>query len=200
MSVDALIQVLEHVPEGELTGDARHRVIRLLAECWQDFRGANETAMEAWKLGRAEELRWKSPFVSFTIERHGATVLGSSRAELQTWKLNLETRNAQCARKTFRQLRPASPRLDVKLIATRVCEIIREGSASNSDLVENGVVVWKSDDEVWIYHGKLIPGTGYSQTVAGRRKRFRDELTSMMKSLGWKLREIRRAMIFTKPA
>ena len=89
---------------------------------------------------------------------------------------------------------------DVRIGQERKEESIREGSGSNSDLVQNGVVVWKGDDEVWVYHGKLIPGGGYQQTVAGRRKRLRDELTNIMKPLGWKLFEVRQAMIFKKVA
>jgi hypothetical protein len=154
--------------------------------------------MHARKLDRAEKFWWKPPVLTFTIERHGATVLGSSRADLQRWELNLTTRDAECSKESYRQIHPATPKLDVKPIASRVCETIREGSGSNSDLVQNGVVVWKGDDEVWVYHGKLIPGGGYQQTVAGRRKRFRDELTNVMRSLDWKLLEVRQAMIFKK--
>ena len=95
-----------------------------------------------------------------------------SGADLQKWTLNLTARHAQCSKESYRQLRPASPKLDVEPIASHVCESIREGSGSNSDLVQNGVVVWKGDDEVWVYHGKLIPGGGYQQTVAGRRNGF----------------------------
>jgi hypothetical protein len=55
-------------------------------------------------------------------------------------------------------------------LALRVCETIREGSGSNSDLVQKGVVVWKGDDEVWAYQGKLNPGGGYQRTVVGQAK------------------------------
>jgi hypothetical protein len=130
----------------------------------------------------------------------GATMLGSSRADLQRWTLNLTARDAQCSKESYRQIHPASFKLNVKPIASRVCESIREGSGSNSDLVQNGVVVWKGDDEVWVYHGKLIPDDGYQQTVAGRRKRCRDELTNIMKPFGWNLLEVHRAMIFRKVA
>jgi hypothetical protein len=200
MSIEALIEVLEHIPKGRLAKDVRDKLIPLLSECWHDFEGSSEASMREWKLDRDEDFFWNPPVLSFTIERHGATVLGSSRADIQRWKLNLTTRDAQCSKESYRQIHPASPKLDVKPIASRVCETIREGSGSNSDLVQNGVVVWKGDDEVWVYHGKLIRDDGYQQTVAGRRKRFRDELTNIMKPLGWKLLKVRQAMIFKKEA
>ena len=200
MSIETLIEALRHIPEGRLTEDVREKLIPLLRECWHDFRGSSEASMRAWKLDRAEEFWWNPPLLSFTIEGHGATMLGSSRADLQNWTLNLTARDAQCSKERYRQIRPASPKLDVKPLASRVRESIRQGSGSNSDLVQNGVVVWKGDDEVWVYHGKLIPGGGYQQTVAGRRKRLRDELTNIMKPLGWKLLEVRQAMIFKKVA
>ena len=200
MSIDTLIEVLKHIPQGRLTKDVRNKLIPLLSECWSDFRGSSEASMRAWKLDRAEEFLWNPPRPSFIIERHGATVLGSSRADLQRWELNLAARDARCWKESYRQIRPASPKLDVKPIASRVCETIREGSGSNSDLVQNGVVVWKGDDEVWVYHGKLIPGGGYRRTVTGRRKRFRDELTNIMTPLDWKLLEVSQAMIFKKAA
>ena len=147
-----------------------------------------------------KDFSWKPPLLSFRIERHGATVRGSSRADLQGWVLNLTTREAQCSKESYRQIRPASGKLDVKPIALRVCETIREGSGSNSDLVQSDVVVWKGDDEVWVYHGKLISGGGYQQTVVGRRKRLRDELTNRIKPFGWTLLKVRQAMIFKKTA
>ena len=197
MTINTLIQVLGQTSPGALTKDVCDKVVPLLRECWQDFRGWDETSMQPWKLDRAEELHWNPPLLSFTIERHGAIVLGSTRAELQRWKLNLTTRTAQGLPQGYRQLRPVSPKLDVKSIAADVCEAVRQGSKSNSDLVRKGVVVWKGDDEVWIYHGKLISG-GFKQTVGGRRKRFREELTNMMEPLGWKQLKLHQAMIFSK--
>jgi hypothetical protein len=60
-------------------------------------RGADETAMEGWKVSRAEELSWNPPILSFTIERHGATARGSSRAELHEWTVTLHEGTAHWA-------------------------------------------------------------------------------------------------------
>jgi hypothetical protein len=198
MTITTLIQVLEPIPPGVLTKDVCDRVISLLRECWQEFSGSDETFMQPRKLHRAEQFQSNSPFLSFAIERHGATMLGSTRAELQRWEPNLTTQTARCFQQSYRQLERASPKVDVKPIAARVCETVRQGRKPKSDLVRNGVIEWRGDDEVWIYHGKLIPDEGYAQTVAGRRKRFRKELTNIMKPFGWKLLKVRQAMVFTK--
>jgi len=40
-------------------------------------------------LGRMEEVLWSPPDLTFSIERHGAAALGSSRAELQEWMIDV---------------------------------------------------------------------------------------------------------------
>src|SRR5262245_1636203 len=121
------------------------------------------------------------------IERHGATVLGSTRAELHRWSVDMHQQTARCEQGSYRQLLPTAPRLDVKPIAARVCEAVQQGPASDCDLVKSGILVWKSDEEVEVKHGRLVPGGGYQQTVEGRRKRFRKQLRERMQIIGWGL-------------
>lgn len=62
---------------------------RSLAACWHEFKG-DDGGMEGYKLlHRMENVAWHPPILSFTIERHGGTVLRSSRATLQEWWLDL---------------------------------------------------------------------------------------------------------------
>jgi hypothetical protein len=84
----------------------------------------------------------------------------------------------------YRQICPTAPRLNVKPIAARVYEAVRQGPNLNSDLISSGILVWK-DDRILIQHGKLISGS-YQKTISGRRKRFRKELESLMAADGWK--------------
>jgi hypothetical protein len=132
--------------------------------------------MTAWKLHRPEDLSWNPPFLSFTIERHGAAMLGSSRAELHKWTVDLDKETAGCAQGRYRQLRAIAPRLNVKPIAARVRDAVQQGPAASCALVKDGIVVWNGNNQLSIKHGALIPGGGYEQTVAGRRRRFRNEL------------------------
>jgi hypothetical protein len=55
----------------------------LLIECWGLLGGSSQEGTTADKLsGRIENLRWQPPYLLFQIERHGGTVMGSSRAEI----------------------------------------------------------------------------------------------------------------------
>jgi hypothetical protein len=171
----SLLEELRNTPHGAIEGHAKYKVMHLLANCWDELEGAGETAMQARKLDRAEDVSWNPPVLSFTIERHGATVLGSSRAELHRWSVDMHERTARCEPGRYRQLRPTAPRL-VKL----------------------GILVWKSDDEIEVKHGRLVPGGGYQQTVAGRRRRFRKQLTERRQTIGWGLLSVQRSMTFRK--
>jgi hypothetical protein len=193
LSVRPLLNKLNDTPQGPIKGPTRDEIISLLAKCWQDLEGADQTSMKDWKLSRLENLSWNPPVFSFTIERHGATVLGSTRAELQEWTVNLNLATAHCATGGYRQLVPTAPKLDVKPIAAGVCDAVRQGPA-----LKQGIVVWHDSDHVSIRHDVLIPSDGYQQTVAGRRRRFRNELTNRMKAIGWKLESVGRSMKFKK--
>ena len=196
--LSALLKELESIPSGAILGEVRKSILGLLEKTWQQLLGSGETSMESGKIWRAENLHWEPPVLSFTIERHGGTVLGSTRGGLHDWFVDLKEGTARCVQGRHRQLTPNIPRPDVKPIAGRVCEAVQQGQASQSDLVSNGIIVWKSDDEVWINHGRLISGSGYAQTVADRRRRFRKQLTDRMKALGWDFVEVKRSMIFKR--
>jgi hypothetical protein len=90
-----------------------------------------------------------------------------------------------------------SKRIDVKPIAARVCEAVRQGPDSTSLLVQKEIVVWKGNDEVSIKHGELVSGNN-QQTIASRRKRFRRELIDRMKTLGWDFVALGRGMSFKR--
>jgi hypothetical protein len=97
---------------------------RLLATCWHEFSG-DHGGMEGRKLlGRMERVEWNPPILSFNIERHGGTVLGSSRAELQQWTLDIDRRTAACEAVSHGQLRPMQRRLDVVPLAEGVARLI----------------------------------------------------------------------------
>jgi hypothetical protein len=197
-SIQALSDELSKTPKGAIPEAARDEIITLLAHCWRDLQGAGETSMEDWKLNRLEDLSWNPPLLSFTIERHGGTVLGSTRAELHKWTVNVTLGSASCTRGRYRQLVPTAPRLDVKPIAARVCDSVQQGPASNCELVKQGIVVWHGGDHILIKHGVLIPNDGYQRTISGRRRKFCNELTNMMKPLGWELVSVQRFLKFRK--
>src|SRR5262249_33655693 len=100
----------------------------LLAACWGDLE-ADDGGMESYKLlNRMEDVTWTPPRLNFAVERHGGTVMGSSRAELQHWEVDLENRTAMLAKTGHRQLRQTAQRIYVKPLVERVLTAFRNGS------------------------------------------------------------------------
>src|SRR5271157_472113 len=77
---------------------------RLLAEVWDDLGGDNGGMAGIKLIRRMERVEWHRPILTFLIERHGGTVLGSTRAELQRWSVHLDRGTATCVRTGHRQL------------------------------------------------------------------------------------------------
>jgi hypothetical protein len=151
----------------------------LFAPCWEDLAGSSDGGMEGNKLfGRMESVEWWPPLLTFKIERHGGASLGSSRAELQHWAVDISKRIACLGGSSHRQLRPSQSRLDVKPLANAVARSIL--SRQRDEYLK-----WFPDGHVLVSIGKLIPVGGPKQTIAGRRKRFRTALDAILKENGW---------------
>jgi hypothetical protein len=145
-------------------------------------------------------LKWNPPILSFTVERHGAAVLGSTRAERQYWSVDLVKRTATATTSGYKQLRPqAAPitKKDMERIAERVCEAVQDGPNSASEYVQTRIIEWRGPDRVLVKHAELIPATN-KQTALGRRKRFRPVLKEKMRALGWNLVGVTPWMTFAK--
>jgi len=154
------------------------KVAGLLSQCWHVFKGTRETKMRMDKLHRMEEPKWVPPMLTFLIERHGATVMGSSRAAVHVWALDLETLTATVAEDGRRQLYPMDKQLDVKPLAQNLADAITNGDPDPR-------LKWARDGSVKVNIGEVIPATN-KQTTAGRRRRLRDELSRLLWDQGWK--------------
>jgi len=156
------------------------RLEALLAECWDEFDGSAEEGMAGSKLHqRMQDVGWNPPRLRFTIERHGGTVLGSSRAERHEWILDVNDMTATCARIGYRQIRPMAPRLDVRPLAEEIVQMIVEHKVDDR-------LKWNDDGTVRVEIGKIIPeNSAIKPTVAGRRKRFRQMVDDLLASAGW---------------
>jgi hypothetical protein len=180
--------ILNNLQCGSIPPDIQEQVLDLVTTCWGEFEGSGATEMEARKIcrdGGPKDLTWDPPEFSFTIDRHGGTVMGSKRAERQTWTLNLQMLTATPGVSGYRQLRPNSPKFDVTPVAKDICEAVQRGPATPSDFVDRGIVEWRGNDEIRVKHADLVPNEGPNQTISGRRKRLRDKLQSEMKAIGW---------------
>ena len=173
------IQDLREFAEGLMPGPItdRQRLIDLLERAWRDLAGGEDTKMEVDKLPRIEEPRWRPPCIEFIIERHGGAVLGSTRAELHTWVVDLDRERADIARTGHRRLQPMDPRLDVIPLAESLAQAIIEGKPDDR-------IKRMKDGSVRIETGSIIPLTN-KQTTAGRRKRLRCALVELLGPHGW---------------
>src|SRR3954471_2798560 len=78
--------------------DETSHLERLLAGNWHAL-GGDHGGMAGSKLfGRIEAVGRHPPILGLTIERHGGTTLGSTRAEMQRWSVDLDRRTAMLER------------------------------------------------------------------------------------------------------
>lgn len=177
---DDLMAFLRRLPTGQVPNDRLSALKDLVESWWDDFDGADYGGMEPYKLrNRIEKAEWNPPVLSFIIERHGGTVLGSSRATLQRWSLNLDDMTADCDESGYRQLEPLNPPLKVDPIATEIAgAILGHEKHSHLDWLKNGGVRVRTTE---LLGGQAIP----KQTMDGRRQRLRKRLFSLLEPHGW---------------
>jgi hypothetical protein len=155
------------------------RLEHLLADAWDDL-GGDEAGMVGHKLiGRMENIEWQPPVLTFMIERHGGTVLGSTRAELQRWTVDLDRKTATCDHTVQRQSSPMAEKVDVGSMAEELAQKIVDGVADDR-------LRWLEDGRVRVEAARSFPAqSGYKQTVQGRRLRFRARLIERLRATGW---------------
>jgi hypothetical protein len=142
-----------------------------LKDAWPHLDGSLSGGMSAEKLHRLEVPKWKPPVLTFHIERHGGTVLGSTRAEIQRWVVNIESGTAEQARSTHRQVRTMAQRWSPHPLAEELANAIRNGK-------EHRNLCWRKKGTVALT-GDAVP-EGFKQTVAGRKKRLKAAIAEIL--------------------
>lgn len=105
----------------------------LLAKAWESLIGTKSGGMRAEKLlGRIDSVAWNPPRLEFTIERHGATVEGSTRANLQNWVVDVERGTADLRGSGTRQVRRSQPRLDIAILVVEISASVLAGGVSKA--------------------------------------------------------------------
>ncbi len=175
---------MTRVEPGTVSDEAQvARIQSFLMACWDEFDGSDQESMEAHKLARMEQVRWAPPILGFVIERHGGTVMGSTRAELQFWAVDLERSEARAGSGGYRQLHPRQRPMTRRKMTELVSEIV--------DLVEkqrkDDRVQYHEDGSVRVLVSNVIADEGPKETVRGRRKRFRKILEELFAEHGYKL-------------
>jgi hypothetical protein len=146
---DLLKRQLFELPPGEVAQAGR--VAMRLAGCWHEFTGSGSERMHAGKLGRMEAAHRDPPVLSFTIERHGAMSVGSTRAELQQWRIDLDRKTARCERsRSYRQALARAEAVSIEPIARELAESIIAGRADQR-------LKWQGGGTVRVLMAKLFP-------------------------------------------
>lgn len=161
----------EEIPVTELAG--------YLKKIWDDLAGADAESMSAEKLDRLEMPNWQPPKLSFQIERHGGMKFGSSRGEIQTWCVDLRQGTASVVGQGYRQRKPRNPPFRAEAEATSIANAIVEGRRDDPRFS------WREDGTVQInLEGipEIANQAASQQTLADRRRRFRNALVEVMAS------------------
>jgi len=156
------------------------RIESLLSRCWSKLEGSREGGMTPDKIsGRIEEMEWNPPFLTFLIERHGGTVLGSKLADLQGWKIDVDLGTATVGPGGRRLVRKRAPPLNVGPIADKIVALILAG-------VKDELLKWYGDSKVRIWMSVLIPdSSGPNQTIRGRRKKLGAAIERKLRHHAW---------------
>jgi len=180
IKLDQIRKFLESQPAGPLSPEISSSVMGMVIGVWDLLPNSALHATSAYKIGRAEDVHWEPPVLSFVLERHGATAMGSTRAELHLWRLNLETGNLEGDTTRYRQLYPRAKSLNVNPIAENLAKAIISKDTSDERLD------WKNSNRVKLRMALIIPDDTHARTVVDRRKRFRKALNEILLPNGWK--------------
>jgi hypothetical protein len=180
-----LVEFLNSLPAGKVpdSGKASRAICSFLSDCWDDIPGSDTGKVGSGRLDHIKQLEWNPPDLSFVILRHGGTVMGSSRAELKGWTVDVERRTAVCGPAGHRQIKPLAPRLDFTRITDEIVSAIKSG-------IDDPRLTWSPQrDWVKVNLAKAIGKTPSQpkETVRGRTKNLRDRLIQILtQKLGWK--------------
>jgi hypothetical protein len=154
----------------------------LLAAAWNTLPSDDPSMTGNKLLNRMKAVVWKSPVLSFRIDRHLETVHGSSRARTDAWTVDLDGMTTTVEKAVGRpQVRPRQPRFDVKPVAAELSKTIITGQPDDR-------LKWDGRSRVLVHIGKVLPErSAVKDTLASRRKRLRDELTRLLVQARWKL-------------
>ncbi len=178
----AFKQLMSKIPEGKIEDRVvSSKVEAALNGVWHLLDTAQVGGMLPEKLlGRMEKIEWKPPILTFVVERHGATVMGSVYADLQDWQVNVAECTATLAEGKKRLLGAKQPPLKVEPLVTEIVELIAKCQ-------EDDRLKWaKGNQRVQIQIGKIIPDDVAPQTLQGRRRRFSKLLEQTLAEMGWK--------------
>ncbi len=132
---------------------------------------------------------WDPPELSFTIERHGAMQLGSSRAQLQRWTVDVQEGKASYRPDGYRQVGKRNEPLYAEKLAEKIKEEIMAGEDAE-------YLRWLDENTALITLKTAVTREGESlpqETLDRRRRRLHEELDDKMEEEGWEKQGTARA-------
>jgi hypothetical protein len=172
-----IAEYLADIPAGPVSDVSK--IERLLAACWGELDGDHGGMTGRKLLNRMEDVDWTPPKLRFAIERHGGTVHGSTRADVQYWSIDVEENTATLVGKGIRQVRPRQRPLNVDPIAEEIAKLIVAAK-------EDERLTWVRRNRVRVHIGRILPEfSAVKQTLANRRKRFWEALDEKLEMQGW---------------
>lgn len=177
-NTQCLTTYLRQIPEGQIADTAE--LERLLGLAWDDFHGDYGGMTSQKLIGRMEEVLWQPPRLTFVIERHGGMDMGSTRARMQRWTVDLEQRMVRMCVWGYRQIIPRAAPLDVGPIAEEIVTLVLNGS-------EDRQIRWSRTGNVQVLIGKILPeDSACSQTLLRRRSRLSCAISWKLTTHGWR--------------
>lgn len=134
---------LASLPPGSIA--APSHLERILASSCHDFEYSTQENMKAGELKNREieEVEWKPPTLSFTIQRYRVTLLGSATSERQRWEVNVVTKEALCYKAGSGRANPSQPPPNVEPIVEEVVRLIKNHQKTEWLKWQNdGVCTW----------------------------------------------------------
>jgi hypothetical protein len=167
------------LPPGSIA--APSHLERILASSCHDFEYSNQENMKAGELKNREieEVEWKPPTLSFTIQRYRVTLLGSATSERQRWAVNVDTKETLCYNAGSGQTTPSQPPLNVEPIVKEVVRLIKNHQKTEW-------LKWQNDGSVHVVMGKVFPvSTNLNKHLRWQRERFRTKVEESLTTACW---------------
>jgi len=171
---------LASLPPGSIA--APSHLERILASSCHDFEYSNQENMKAGELKNREieEVEWKPPILSFTIQRYRVTLLGSATSERQRWEVNVVTKEALCYKAGSERANPSQPPPNVEPIVEEDVRLIKNHQKTEW-------LKWQNDGSVHVVMGKVFPvSTNLNKHLSRQRERVRAKVDESLTTAGWR--------------
>ena len=155
-------------------------VIGTLRRIWHLLDGNDGHAMSGGKLERAENVTWRDPVASFTIERHG-----DPYGQSQTWRVDLRRSTAQMVHERPLRVDPVPQPWDEGSVSTELAAAVRASADPR--------LIWhtKQRREVRVHYGRALGVPTASEADATRLRNAIDAQLrgEWVRDAGWWVRK-----------